>query len=198
MKKLIKTLAGLCLMLSITSTNTYAGVITEILSTDYQEEKDGFRIYPQNLSTGIFITSTSRISQGDYASFFWEFDRSSLESISFNMTLLGSDSNFSLASFFVGEQTLWSHSESVSVLTQSTLVTIDLSQNDFSSLSSNTVKLGFKLASQIYGDDVLVGRDKSSLQLSDIKLTRTQVPEPSSIILFLLALGFISRKKLIK
>ena len=197
MRRLITTLASLCLLLSMTSINVYASLITETLSADYQIDNNGFRIYPQFSSTGIYITSTSLISSDDYARFYWEFDSTSLTSISFDMTLLGNENNFALATFFVGEQTLWSQAETVTELTN---ITLDFSQYDFSTLSSDTVKLGFKLQAQhINGDYVRVNRqDKSSLQLSDIELTRTNIPEPSSLVLLLSAMGVITRKQLLK
>ncbi len=195
MKKFITTLTGLCLLLSMTSINAHAGLITQNLTNSYQIDNNGFTVYPQTLSTSIIITTPSTISQDDYASFFWEFNSSRLASISFNMTLLGNTNNFALASFFVGEQTLWSQPETLAKLTN---ITLDLSQYDFSNLSADIVKLGFKLEAQnINGDYVRVSRrDKSSLQLSDIELTRIEVPEPSSLALFLIAITFITRSKL--
>ncbi len=197
MRRLITTLASLCLLLSMTSINVHASLLTETLSTDYQIDNNGFRVYPQFSSTGIYITSTSIISSDDYARFYWEFDSASLIAISFDMTLLGNENNLALATFFVGEQTLWSQEETMTELSN---ITLDLSQYDFSTLSSNTIQLGFKLQAQnINGDYVRVDRrDKSSFQLSDIELTRTNIPEPSSLVLLLSTMGFITRKQLLK
>lgn len=197
MRRLITTLASLCLLLSMTSINVQASLLTETLSTDYQIDNNGFRIYPQFPSTGIYITSTSLISPNDYARFYWEFDSASLIAISFDMTLLGNENNLAVATFFVGEQTLWSQEETMTELSN---ITLDLSQYDFSTLSSDTIQLGFKLQAQnINGDYVRVDRrDKSSFQLSDIELTRTNIPEPSSLFLLLSSIGFIIRKQSLK
>ena len=197
MRRLITTLASLCLLLSMTSINVQASLLTETLSTDYQIDNNGFRIYPQFPSTSIYITSTSLISSNDYARFYWEFDSASLIAISFDMTLLANENNLAVATFFVGEQTLWSQEETMTELSN---ITLDLSQYDFSTLSSDTIQLGFKLQAQnINGDYVRVDRrDKSSFQLSDIELTRTNIPEPSSLVLLLLVMGFIIRKQSLK
>ncbi len=134
--------------------------------------------------------------QDDSADIYWLIDTSGLESISFAMKLLGSDSNFALASLFIADQTLWSQTDIVTSLTS---VTIDVSHIDFSVFDSNMLELRFMLeANNFSTPSVYVGRDTSSLQLRNIRLARTEVPEPSSIILFLLAMTLLIRRKFVK
>ena len=194
MKRFTNTLAVLCLIVGFTSINAHAGLMIENLSQGYQIDENGFTVYQPN--SNPIITSNSVIKQYESADISWLVDTTGLQSIAFNFKLLGSDSNLGLASLFFGEQTLWSQAQTVTSLTE---VTIDLSQIDFSSFSSNMLDLRFMLQANNFSSPfVRVGRDKSSLQLSNIRLTRVEVPEPSSIILFLLAMTLLIRRKLAK
>ncbi len=174
--------------------NAHAGLITESINEDHQVNENGFNFYdPDN---NLIIISTSIINQNDSADISWSIDTTGLESIDFNMKLLGSDSNFALASLIFAGKTLWSQAETMPNLSP---IHIDFSEFDFASLISNTVTLSFMLQANNFNSSyVHVGRDKSSLQLNNIRLTRTEVPEPSTIMLLLVALAFITRKQLAK
>jgi len=193
MKRFTNTLAVLCLIVGITSVNAHAGLMTENLSQGYQINNNGFIVYQPDSSPTI--TSGSVIRQDESADISWLIDTTGLKTIAFNFKLLG-NSNFGLASLFFAEQTLWSQAQTVTSLTE---VKIDLSQIDFSSFSSNMLDLSFMLqANNFSSPSVRVGRDKSSLQLSNIRLTRVEVPEPSSIILLLLAMSLLISRKFVK
>jgi len=192
MKRFTNTLAVITLFFGIISINAHAGLITENLNEGYQVNQNGFNVY--NPDSNPTMTSRSTIQQGESADISWLIDTSGLAFIDFNMKLLG---NYGLASLSLGDFLLWSNNTKTETLTA---VTFDFANFDFEVFDSKLQSLSFGIqASNFDSESVRVGRDdKVSFQLSNIRLSRVEVPEPSTIAIFLIALAFITRKQLTK
>ena len=192
MKTLTSMLSTLCLTLCITSTSVFAGLITENLTQPSTINENGFNIIEPD--SNLAITSNLVIRQTDSADISWTIDISRLVSIDFNMKLLG---NFGLTSLYLGDFLLWSTDTKTESLTP---VNFEFSDFDFGVFDSSFQSLKFGLqASNFDSNYVRVRRDdKLSFQMSNIRLNRTGIPEPSTIALFLIAIALITRKQLAK
>jgi len=188
----MKKLITLCLTLSIFSSSVFAGLITESLTETTAFNESGFSVFDPD--SNPIMTSSSVIKKTDSADISWLIDISSLVTIDFNMKLLG---DYGLASLHLGNTLLWSTDTTTTTLTA---ISIDLADVDFDLFDSTMQSLSFGIqATNFDAPYVRVGRDdKVSFQLSNIRLTRTEVPEPSTIALLLLALAFITRRQLAK
>jgi len=190
MKTFTKLLTSLCLTCSVVSSSVFAGLITEKLDDTSTFNESGFNIYEPD--TNPIITSNSVIRSTDSADISWLVDISQLVSIDFNMKLFG---NYGLVSLLLGNALLWSTDTSTTTLTA---ISIDLADVDFDLFDSTMQSLSFGIkAANFDSSYIRVGRDdKVSFQLSNIRLTRTEVPEPSTVALLVLALAFVARRQL--
>lgn len=192
MKTFTKYLTFLCLTCSVASSSVFAGLITESLTEPPTVNESGFSFfYPNSTPT---LTSNSVIRNTDSANISWLTDISNLVTIDFNMKLLG---DYGLASLYLGDALLWSSDVKTENLTA---IRIGMSNFDFDSFDSSMQSLSFGIQSTNFDQPyVRVGRDdKVSFQLSNIRLARTEVPEPSTLVLLLLPLFFMTRKQLVK
>ncbi len=194
MQNLLNKLLISCIVLSCFCLNANAGLIQTPLLTGYEtvEEDESFSVDFRN---NIFsIQSYYQIADDSFAELYWLIDLAGLDSLSFNSRLFtDTEKNYTFAKVMLGEQVLWSQNELFGLQR----VTLDLSNLNFASSQSKVAKLRFIHQSQnIAGNTVFRGNDRPVLSLSNIQLSRIDVPEPSSIVLFLFALIFVGRKRL--
>ncbi len=167
-----------------------AGLITtELTSASVIESSTGNSFFNNPYGDDNFdfiITGKHRITDGDWAQFSWNIDTKNLLSLSFDLSAI--NPNFATAKVSLGSIDLALESQ-----------TLDFSLLPYKNFVDNKVLLTFKLIAQGDFSSRDLGRNKPSLQFGNIILNRaTSVPEPSTIVLFLLAIVFISRKQLAK
>ncbi len=187
----IKQLVLLCALLVTSVAN--AGLITTELTSDsigFESDKERYFLgYDMGNEYDFIITATSSITPTDFGQYQWKIDTTDLLSLSFELVYLNAN-DFVTASASFGDEQLELASQSIS-----------FSQARFTNLSSNIQFLTFSLVANV-AEGTSIGRldlDKASLQIRNIQLTKsTSVPEPSTLVLFLLSIAFIIRRRLAK
>jgi len=182
----IKKLLLLCALLVTSVAN--AGLITTELTNSSITSKEGnhsFRGMPSGQHPYEFaILGRSGLTSGDWTQMSWEIDTTNLLLLSFD--LIFQHPNYASASISLGNVALNLESQ-----------TIDFSFAPFIHLANTKSLLTFKLtATQDYQFRGSERHDTPRLSFGNITLTRaTSVPEPSTLVLFLLAMVFITRKQ---
>ena len=186
----LKKLLLLCALLVTSVAN--AGLITTELTnptiTYSETEHNSFTGMPGGGTPFDFaIQGLSRYTNGHWAEMSWEIDTTNLLSLSFD--LIFQHPNYASSSISFGNEALNLESQ-----------TIDFSFAPFIHLANTKSLLTFKLtATQDYQFRGSERHDTPRLSFGNITLTRaTSVPEPSTLVLFLLAMVFITRKQWVK
>jgi hypothetical protein len=201
-KQTINILALLVMMMSLSST---AGIIsdTDQFSLPSTEQSEGFGIYEPGANSDAYaITSTSarNLRDGDYAKINWQLNLSQVASVNFewlfNPTVKDQD-EYTYAKVMLGNYILFETTDTNNVFSS---LSFDVANLNLGTIELESVQLSFSsgVTSNIINSDLssLTARsDKSTFKFNQLTLEpTTSVPEPATLVVFLLSLFFIKVK----